>query len=187
MIKKPTKKKKAKKLPSLFRLRRLADRLWSLKVKAVYGSKCAVCGASEVLNSHHIEPRTSSAVIRWDVLDGISLCVTHHKYGRDAAHKSAIFFYEFVKSKVPNVIEYIKPLRPIELKAGKVSREQMAIVLSSLWADITQEQSNVWNLGTREALNNQWLQAREAMALTVWEKEYLQSLPAVQGPTWPPL
>lgn len=181
------KKVKAKKLPSLSKLRRLCDRLWSLKVKSVFGCKCAVCGATENLNSHHIEPRTSSAVIRWDALDGISLCVIHHKYGRDAAHKSSIFFYEFVKGLVPNVIEYIKPLRKIELKAGKVDRAQLSIVLSSLWAEISQEQSDIWNLGTRDELNDRWLKARQGMTLAVWEKEYLQSLPPVQGPTWPAL
>lgn len=181
------KKQKAKKLPSLGKLRRLADRLWSLKVKSVFGNKCAVCGASENLNSHHIEPRTSSAIIRWDVLDGISLCVIHHKYGRDAAHKSTIFFYEFIRKKLPNVVEYIKPLRKFELKANKVDRGQMAVVLSSLWSEISQEQANVWGLGLREDLNSRWLLARQEMALTVWEKEYLQSLPAVQGSTWPVL
>lgn len=179
------KKNKTKKLPSLSKLRRLADRLWSLKVKAVYGCKCVVCGEIENLNSHHIEPRTSSAVIRWDALDGISLCVIHHKYGRDAAHKSSIFFYEFIKSLIPNVIEYIKTLRHIELKAGKVDREQMAKVLASLWAEITDKQAGIWGLGTREELNNRWLTARQGMTLAVWEKEFLHSLPEYQEPTWP--
>lgn len=170
MIKKKT---KSKKLPSLSKLRRLADRLWSLKVKAVYGNQCAVCGAKESLNSHHIEPRTANAVLRWDPLDGISLCVTHHKYGKDAAHKSSIFFYEFIKGKIPNVIEYIKPLRPIELKAGEVPRDDFVKILSSLWGEITPEAAEVWNLGTKEELNSRWLLARQEMPLAAWEKEYL--------------
>ena len=174
---------KTKKLPSLAKLRRLADRLWSLKVKAVYNNKCAICGDPENLNSHHIEPRTSNAVLRWDALDGISLCVTHHKYGKDAAHKSTIFFYEFIKEKVPNVIEHIKPLRHIELKANKVSREEMDKYLLQLWSNITQEQADIWGLGTKEELDSRWIQARQSMSLTVWEKTHLENLSGLQAST----
>lgn len=175
--------KKAKKLPSLSKLRKLADRLWSLKVKIAYGSKCAICGDVENLNSHHIEPRTSNAVLRWEPLNGISLCVTHHKYGKDAAHKSTIFFYEFLRDQAPKVIEYIRPLRGIDTKANKVSREQMDIVLAALWTAISQEDADVWSL-SKDDFNTKWMLARQEMHLTVWERTHLESLKP-QSPTWP--
>ena len=177
--------KKKTKLPSLAKLRRLADRIWAAKVKAAFGNKCAVCGVTESLNSHHIEPRTSNATLRWDVLDGISLCVTHHKYGKDAAHKSTIFFYEFIKQIIPLAIEHIKPLREIQLKANDVPREELGKYLKSLWADITEEQEKVWNFSTAQDLKARWDCCREEIPLAKWEAELLQSLQKNQESTSP--
>ena len=169
-------KKKKQKIPSLAKLRRLADRIWSFKVKIAYGGKCAVCGETEGLNSHHIEPRTSNAILRWDPIDGICLCIPHHKYGKDAAHKSTIFFYEFIKERCPRVIEHIRPLRNISLKANEATREQLGRFLFNLWSEIDQPQADAWGFTSPLEFNSKWIIARQNLTLAAWEKEFLLSL-----------
>lgn len=169
-------KPKKKPIPSLAKLRKLADRIWSLKVKSAYGHKCAVCGATDdLLNSHHIEPRTASAYLRWDPLDGISLCVTHHKYGRDAAHKSTIFFYEFLYSTRIGVLKHVKGRRRLELKADEVKRPQMEEFIQALWSDFAQYDADALGMPLGE-INSRWAEARSAMRLTAWERTLLEDL-----------
>ena len=98
-----TTKAKRKKLEPLARIRRRLMRLWTEKVHSMQGGKCAVCGKAHgeidpktgkpsYLNAHHIEPRATCAALRYDPLNGILLCPSCHKFGRNSAHKGAIWF-----------------------------------------------------------------------------------------------
>ena len=53
------------------------DIAWSLLVKLRANYRCEYCGTPNQLNSHHIHTRKKLST-RWDVLNGISLCVMHH-------------------------------------------------------------------------------------------------------------
>jgi len=74
------------------------DKLWSeaVKVKAKY--KCEFCGKVKGLNSHHIFSR-SNMCVRFDIENGVCLCVSHHVFGNMSAHKSPLEFAEWLKGK----------------------------------------------------------------------------------------
>jgi hypothetical protein len=69
------------------------DIAWSRLVKLRAGGKCEYknCNKTKPLNSHHIFSRSNRSV-RWDVDNGICLCVGHHTFGLDSAHKNPTGF-----------------------------------------------------------------------------------------------
>ena len=70
------------------------DIAWSKLVKLRAGNKCEYCGKRTYLNSHHIYSRSKKST-RWDVKNGICLCVGHHTFSSTfSAHKTG---YEFAK------------------------------------------------------------------------------------------
>lgn len=80
------------KKPSLRKL----DKAWADEIKKRDNYKCAVCGNTKTLNSHHILPKHGYKEYRHDLKNGITLCVTCHKFGRNSAHKNALAFTEFI-------------------------------------------------------------------------------------------
>lgn len=67
--------------------------LWAEAVKIKYDYKCAYCGKTNKqvkLNSHHIFSRRHKAT-RYDLENGICLCVGHHKFYPFSAHESPAF------------------------------------------------------------------------------------------------
>jgi hypothetical protein len=70
------------------------DKAWSSLVKLRAGMKCEIenCKHKPTLNSHHIFSRKNSAT-RWDVNNGICLCVGHHTMSsKFSAHGNSIAF-----------------------------------------------------------------------------------------------
>ena len=56
------------------------DKAWSIKVRQK--GFCAVCGPHikhDVLHAHHIFSRKHKGT-RWDILNGLSLCIRHHLF-----------------------------------------------------------------------------------------------------------
>jgi hypothetical protein len=86
MPRKTTKKGLTKKL----------DKAWSRHVKIRAGNKCEVCGSSLNLNSHHIVSRTNRR-LRWELYNGVCLCVKCHKFGNYSAHNNPVFFQAWLK------------------------------------------------------------------------------------------
>lgn len=74
------------------------DRLWGELIKLKAGIKCEHCGKSNNLNSHHIFSRSKMS-LRWDIDNGVCLCVGHHVFGEFSAHKSPIDFVEWLREK----------------------------------------------------------------------------------------
>lgn len=75
------------------------DAKWAIKVKEQAGFKCEYCGKTETLNSHHIFSRSNRSV-RWDVDNGVCLCVAHHTFSSAfSAHKSPIEFIIWLQEK----------------------------------------------------------------------------------------
>jgi len=67
------------------------DNRWSLIVRNRAKNRCEICGNTQNLNSHHIVTRTNKR-LRWDLKNGVSLCVKHHVFGSEAVHENALFF-----------------------------------------------------------------------------------------------
>ena len=89
---------KTKKPLTKGKLSKKLDEAWSLSVKKRAGYKCEVCGIGESghLNSHHIVGRRNRRV-RWDVRDGVCLCVKHHRFGIESAHEDPLWFREWLE------------------------------------------------------------------------------------------
>ena len=88
-------------------IKRKLDSMWSLLVKRNANNKCEVCGSIGVLNSHHIIGR-ANLNLRWDLRNGVCLCVRHHKWGNQSAHENPIFFFNWLEKKRPQDLEYLK-------------------------------------------------------------------------------
>lgn len=99
MQRKPIKRKpKTKRLkPTAKKLNADLDKAWSLVVKMRAGFRCEYCGTREkVLNSHHIYSRSNYST-RWDVENGICLCVGHHTFSNTfSAHKTPTEFTQWL-------------------------------------------------------------------------------------------
>ena len=70
------------------------DTAWSLLVKLKAGMKCEIKGCTHkpTLNSHHVFSRKNRST-RWDVNNGICLCVGHHTMSsKKSAHGNPIWF-----------------------------------------------------------------------------------------------
>ena len=80
------------------KLTKKLDTAWSQAVKKRSGHKCEVCGKEEGLNSHHIVGRTNRTT-RWDVRNGVTLCIFHHKFGRQSAHEDPLWFKEWLEDQ----------------------------------------------------------------------------------------
>lgn len=75
------------------------DALWARAVKARAGFKCEVANCLHTdLQAHHIFSRQHWG-IRFDLENGICLCGGHHIFFPTSAHKDAIGFAAFIKTK----------------------------------------------------------------------------------------
>jgi hypothetical protein len=88
------------------RLRIKALKLWAIAVKHVVGYKCVRCGSLDNLNSHHIESRSNIA-LRLDLRNGICLCPSCHKFGKESFHKSFITPYKYLVFHRPDDMDYL--------------------------------------------------------------------------------
>jgi len=75
------------------------DIAWSKLVKIKGDHKCAVCGKTKSLNSHHITSRANHS-IRWNLDNGICLCVGHHIGVTFSAHKTPIKFIYWLEDRM---------------------------------------------------------------------------------------
>lgn len=66
------------------------DDLWSLAVRAMYLNRCALCGAIEGLEAHHIVHRRDNWILRLDVENGICLCHKCHSIADTLCAKKQI-------------------------------------------------------------------------------------------------
>lgn len=93
------------------------DIAWSKLVKLRAGMKCEYCGKTSYLNSHHIYSRSKKSV-RWDVMNGISLCVGHHTFSsKFSAHKTPLEFMDWlINKKGQNFVDTLR------IKANQTSK-----------------------------------------------------------------
>lgn len=73
--------------------------LWSKVIKMYDDNKCAYCGKTTYLNSHHIFSRSNRS-LRYDLNNGITLCSGCHVLSSVfSAHKTPVEFVEWIKEK----------------------------------------------------------------------------------------
>lgn len=104
------------------------DDAWSLAVKIKAEYKCEVCGKKDTLNSHHIVGRRNRQT-RWDVKNGVCLCVKHHKFGIESAHEDPLWFKEWLEDKRWEDYAY---LYTVKNQIKKWTLEDMEELLSKL-------------------------------------------------------
>ena len=59
---------------------------WARMVKDIAGNRCAICGSSEKLEAHHIEPRSLRPDLVNDLNNGLCLCHTCHYWYHDGSY-----------------------------------------------------------------------------------------------------
>lgn len=92
-------------VPAKGRMRDMADKLWSLAVRADWNNRCAVCGVRKV-EAHHLVPRRHEAT-RYDLANGIALCASHHQFDQDISpHQNAAGWLAWLLDHHPRVHEW---------------------------------------------------------------------------------
>lgn len=82
-------------------------RQWSIDVRNRDNNVCVICGSIKKLSAHHIIPREVKE-LRFDTLNGISICCDHHKYSYAcSAHKNSFVFLIWLKHNRPEQYEYL--------------------------------------------------------------------------------
>lgn len=94
--------------------------LWSQAVRSRAGNKCEVCGRVHGdlnakgnpirINAHHIEDKANYA-LRFDIMNGVALCPTCHRFGQDSAHRSPIWFLEWLKEHLRDRYGHVWAMR----------------------------------------------------------------------------
>jgi len=82
-----------------------AQKEWRRQVLERDGHKCQICDPSVVakrLNVHHLIPRGIKEY-RWDVDNGMTLCVRHHTLGTFSAHKHPFWFVNWLWKTKPKI------------------------------------------------------------------------------------
>lgn len=81
---------------------------WSIKVKERDGKQCVVCSETKMLNAHHIIVKEIKE-LKFDVMNGISLCPRHHQFSREmSAHSNSFAFFVWFKENRPEQYEYLR-------------------------------------------------------------------------------
>ena len=124
------KKLKRKKLEPLARIRRRLMRLWTAKVAEQWGHRCAICGSENLPNAHHMENRNTCRALRYDPMNGILLCPSHHKWGKDSAHKGGIWFADWLIKHHPDRFAYVLHHRTDDINLN--DRKVLAALEASL-------------------------------------------------------
>jgi hypothetical protein len=87
-------------------IKKKLDVLWSQIIRKRNNGLCEVCG-KPAQNSHHIISRKYLA-LRWDLHNGINLCISCHVFGKNSAHQNPLFFMEYFKSIREEDYAYLK-------------------------------------------------------------------------------
>ena len=75
-------------------------KLWGIAVRKDWYNRCAICGTKENLDSHHIIPKDfKNSALKFELLNGICLCKSHHKFSRaNSPHKNSLVFSDWFRT-----------------------------------------------------------------------------------------
>lgn len=107
LFKKPKVKRKYKKKSPQKKEQEELDKIWTKKVKTRDNFTCQICHKKfDKVNAHHILPRGIKGM-RWDPMNGITLCSYHHTLGVWSAHLNAIWFTFWFKTNKEQQFKYL--------------------------------------------------------------------------------
>jgi len=127
---------KSSKKQYLKTLRKIALKLWSQVVKKRSNYTCEICGIengtlnaknnSINLNAHHVESKENES-LRFDIINGVALCPGCHTFSINSAHRSPVFFLDWLLNNRPEVIPHIRLNRnkTKEVNAGYWKRDDL--------------------------------------------------------------
>jgi hypothetical protein len=110
-------KKELKRQEKIERLKKERD--WADRIKERDGWKCVICSDTLKPNAHHLIAREIPE-FKYDLDNGITLCILHHKFSREiSAHNNPFSFfiwvmknrneqYERLKEKYCNHLKIVK-------------------------------------------------------------------------------
>ena len=115
------------------------DKTWAKIVKILAKNCCEYCGVGSPLNSHHIYSRSNLST-RWNVLNGVCLCVSHHTFNSTfSAHKTPTEFTQWLYETKGE--DFMDELRIKAHSDGKMSiseREELLLELKQQLKELEQ-------------------------------------------------
>jgi 5-methylcytosine-specific restriction endonuclease McrA len=79
---------------------------WSREIRC--DGECSVCGATEHLQAHHVLPKERYQNLKLDLMNGVALCPTCHKYGKYSAHRNPMWFTLWLRAHRPEQYAWAK-------------------------------------------------------------------------------
>ncbi len=85
------------------------DSMWSFIVREKAQGRCEICGVvGKVMNAHHIISRKCAST-RWYIPNGICLCVSCHRFGKEAVHENSLYFMpKLIKVRGQAALDHLK-------------------------------------------------------------------------------
>lgn len=91
---------------------------WRKQVYAQDNHKCAICESIEFITAHHIIVRENHD-LRFDPMNGITLCPLHHKYCRKiSAHNNSFVFFLWLKENRKEQYAYLESMCKLSHKCS---------------------------------------------------------------------
>ena len=88
------------------KLIKACDEIFSLIIRSI--GHCEVCGREDIqLNAHHIKSR-AIMILRYDLRNGVSLCVSYHDLQKESAHKDQEWFKGWLLEHRPDDLDYVE-------------------------------------------------------------------------------
>jgi predicted restriction endonuclease len=111
----------------LKKLKNKCLKLWSAVVKAQAGYRCFVTGCEETkkLNAHHIEDFLMNPIIRYDPRNGLCCCPGHHKFKKEAVHRSFVSVYDYMVSERAFDIGYLEAKKMEDFGPEDLTKEYL--------------------------------------------------------------
>jgi len=124
------KKKKGKIITPKKAIKKELDSLWSKAVRLP--GKCAVCSSTNRLNAHHIFGKGAFKALRWDVENGLCLCVYHHLFSnKSSPHRGSVGFQKWLdENKDLTRLELRKRNRPnMDMFSLEMKKKELELLL----------------------------------------------------------
>lgn len=115
------------KKPSKKNLKKKCDDLWREIIHEKF--YCEVCGKPPSLkengdrgnhNAHHVITKNNYN-LRWDIRNGVNLCVSCHKFGNPSAHGNPLWFAKWLEINRPEDYEYLQNKKFLAVKTWYIS------------------------------------------------------------------
>ncbi|MHA1816688.1 MAG: HNH endonuclease signature motif containing protein [Candidatus Heimdallarchaeaceae archaeon] len=116
-----------KKKKSLAERKKLPNsKYWQNKCKEIFmtqahGKPCQVCGTTESTCYHHIVSQSRSKLLKFDLMNVVVLCPSHHTMGNDLAPHSTNTlaigrFVDWLRENEPEKVSYCEEMEHVKTR-----------------------------------------------------------------------